>query len=256
MSEYGVIQGTTGPTIEVYAAEMVSTTGWTCAMTLRAPNGDPVIERQITETNDGSDRFVAFITEAETAALDVDVYTWEFSLTNTDLHPHWSARELHTVCIEPELANRTALELERGENSFCDYATLIDHLQQLPHLHGANSVSRVKLKAAAAEAWMDVGALYVDLGKGLPSSRYLTASALDALSDQHQKLLIQAQLVQADYILTTPETVRDANIRQNAVGESVMTFRNNRRVIVCPKAVEILRPLLVPGWQHSARIVV
>lgn len=256
MSDYTIVQGDTGPILEVFAEIMTSTSGWTCAMSLRAPSGEVVLTRQVTDTNQEATKFVAYVTDIETASLDVNVYSWEISLHNTILNPDFSARELHTVCIEPDVATRTSLELVRGENSFCDYPMLIEHLAQLPGLYGINSVSRVKLKAAAVEAWFDIGALCVDFGNGLSTTRYLDSTALDLLTSQEQQLLIRAQLAQANYILTIHPSERDATVREITAGESTTVFRNNRRVIVCARAMEILRPFLTPGQAHTARISV
>ncbi len=254
MSDFRIIQGNTGPSLEVQNAMMTSVDGWECRMELLSPAGAKVIDRAVTDVNLGGDRFIARLTATDTASLTPDTYNWRLILENTSITPAFESFEVHTIEIEPKSTPRGNLELARGENSFCDYQALLEQLEAMPELSGAHGVSRVRLKAAAVEAWYDIGALCVDLGNGLSTSRYLSATLFDSLPASHQAALIRAQLLQADFIITTPETVRDGKVRTTGIGESVMVFRNNRRVIVCDKAVESLRPFIVPGWQHTARL--
>lgn len=146
------------------------------------------------------------------------------------------------------------LDIQRGSNSFETFENLAALLEKLPNLTAATAATSDFLKPALVEAFFNIGALAVDFGNGIATTRYFDSSTLDALTTTQQQTLAHAQLVEANFILGTSTAHRDATIRRQTIGESTVVYRNNRAVIVCPEAVRILQPFLVPGQAHSAAI--
>lgn len=146
------------------------------------------------------------------------------------------------------------LELIRGTNSFDTFDNLKALLDTLPNLIAATNTDSANLKPILLEAWYDIGALAVDFGNDITTTRYFSTSVLDALSTNEQNLLNHALITEAEFILSTSNAHRDANIRRLTVGESTTVFRNNRAIIVCPEAVRILQPYIVPAQNHVAMI--
>ena len=254
MSDYVIPQGNTGPSLEVYTNAMTSTNEWTCHQELITPDGTKIIDRAVTAVNPQGDRFIAFLTVEDTTALTVDTYTWRLTLSNASQIPAFKSFETHTVAIATAVSSQSNLALVRGENSFCDYFALLEQLARMPELLSATTAERVRLKAAMVEAWYDIGALSIDFGNNITTTRYFDAAALDSLTNNQRSDLVRAQLQQAEYILTAHPSAREATVRRLTTGDSTTVYRNNRAVIVCSEATRTLKPHMVRGQAHTAML--
>ncbi|MEM1111519.1 MAG: hypothetical protein AAGI11_06395 [Pseudomonadota bacterium] len=144
--------------------------------------------------------------------------------------------------------------LVRGSNSFETLENLQAELATLPALTAATAATPEHLSHALVYAWFNIGALDLDFGSGVVTTRYFDSATLDSLDAKAQADLIQAQLVEADFSLSNTSTNRTGELRRVSVGASTTVYRNNRSVIVSADAVNILRPYLEPGFQHMARL--
>lgn len=230
---------------------------WTCHTKVLSPNGTILIERAVTEKTIDNLRFVVNLTPAETTTLPVETYSWVIEISNSTTVPPYNIEQRYTLAVEPQYdpsTDSTQLIIERGVNAFSDYESLLRALQSMPNLHAANNTIRPVLKSVFIQSWFDLGALIVDFGNGISTSRYFDSEVLDALTDQQRDDLIRAQLQQADYIQTAHPSQRDATVRRITTGDATTVYRNNRAVIVCTEAIRILQPYLMPGQAHYAAI--
>jgi hypothetical protein len=150
--------------------------------------------------------------------------------------------------------NMPELELVRGSNSFDTFDNLKTVLDTMPNLMAATNAESAYLKPALVEAWYNLGALPVDFGNAISTTRYFGEPILDELTSSERELLKFAQIHEAEFILRTHPSERDATVRRISVGESSTVFRNNRQIIVAPAAVRILQPYIVQGYAHTAAI--
>ena len=96
--ELGFVVSDEGAALEL--AELDPAWGWACSLAVRGPAGN-ALSRAVTTHNEAGNRFLAWLTPAETALLGPGLWTVAIELRNPDLSPPF-AREVHRrVRIRP-----------------------------------------------------------------------------------------------------------------------------------------------------------
>jgi hypothetical protein len=248
MSDMTIQQGTVGQEIEVYANPLImtSTTDWACSLTITAPDGTVVLTRAVTDTNVGATRFVDTLAVGETAALPVETYTMVITLVNILLVPAFISTETHNIMIEPAGAGYSNHEIVKGGNSFGTYAEILEELSMMPTLAQANGVDRLTMKAAAIQAWYNVGRLTVEFGNEIYTTLDFDEDVLSLLTATEVRKLRRAQLIETDFILggNPVEQRRRLGLMSDSSGESAHFFRPSKPIelAICRDAAMELSP--------------
>ena len=254
MTEYTVKQGNTSPVVNIGSSSMVSTDGWTCNLRVLDFDSTAIIDRNITETNEANDKFLVYLTPAETGAIAVESYRMVVELSNAALTPPFNVEQHHIITIDPqmEVGDATGLvQLIEGTNSFDSFEELLLMLPQMPHLKCAISADRASLKGALVGAYQNIGFLTTDfqvyddtLGVWKVSTADFTDTDLTELSQEDFDKLVRAQLTEANGLLGAYpiEDRRRAGMLSDSVGESAMFFRTRK-------------PLELPVYKETAWVL-
>lgn len=248
MTDFTLTRNSTGPIIEVFADVMTSVTDWSCSYILRDAAGVEVANSVVTETNQANNKFICYLSSMQTSGLDIDIYTWEITLYNGVLVPAFLATEVHTVMVEPQCSGFVNQSMIKGVNSFGTFEDLLMQLAHMPILSAARGASRISLKDQAIQAWSNVGRLNVDFENELSSTLDFDAAVIGELTANQQKQLIQAQLIEADFLLggNPVETRRRMGLMSDSAGESAHFMRPTKPVVlpVCRDAAFALTPYI------------
>jgi len=254
MSSVSVVQGDLSGSLNPRPSVLVDgdpiDSNWVCNTRLISPAGITVIDRMITEKTQDGMRFVVYISESETAALEVDTYTWVIELSNATTTPIYNVEQTYGLEVEPQSSHEggVLIHLQRGINSFASYAQALEELGNMPTVSMAQASTRTQLKRALLQSWANIGALTVDFENDLYSTSQFTDQELDLLTPFQQKQLLQAQIIEADFLLggNPIEMRRRMGLMSDSAGESAHFMRPTKPVVlpVCRDAAFALTPYI------------
>lgn len=239
-----IVKGASGEPINVGHTLMVDTANWMCRLEVKTDD-EVLLSRAVTDIAAG--QFVAALSKEEVNSFEVETYTLELTLTNgVDFPEPLVDVQVYMLFVEPAPATSANHSLSVGSNTFAPYANLLGQLTKMPMLMQAATVDRLSLKAACIQAWHNIGKLTVNFGNGYSTTRDFDVAAIGELSEQQRQQLIEAQLIEADFLLggNPIEQRRRMGLMSDSSGESAHFFRPTKPVVlaVCRDAALALAP--------------
>lgn len=246
LQEYIIPIGDAGPLVETVFAQVSDPSTWVGTLKVSDTAGNEVINRVLAD--EIANGWEWQLSGVETTALGVDAF---LVTVVADDQGGTVISETYGVSVEPATPSVYSMALERGVNSFGSYGDLLAQLNKMPSLTIAQTVSRGDLRAAMVRAWQNIGQLTVDFDltnnlEDLYSTLNFTVEVLDSLTNDQQRKLIQAQLIEADFLLggNPIEHRRRAGLMSDSTGEQAQFFRPSKPVVlpVCRDAAVALTP--------------
>lgn len=142
--------------------------------------------------------------------------------------------------------------VETGVTSFGTMGSMMIQATRMPGMDEVLESEPYQVMRALAGAYFNIGRMSIDLslnGKRFSSTLDMTSEDIAAMSDQMRQRFIQAQLVEADFLLggNPVEMRRRMGLLSESVGEVSQFFRTARPLIlpVCNECASILSPYTV-----------